>query len=99
MISADLISRIAQLQVSFLLLLKLKDYEKIQPLQHFSCLEETTAGIVKLDLLLSENQTKNTLNIPHSHLSLTFILVHHRIEQKDYRMKEFKLNTEWAHHQ
>lgn len=43
MILADLISHIAQLQVTFLVLLKLKDYEKkkkIKPLQHFSCLEE-----------------------------------------------------------
>lgn len=70
-ISADLISRTAQLQVSFLLLLKLKDYGKknltFAAFHLFG--REMTAGIVKPDLFLSENQTKNTHNISHPHLS------------------------------
>lgn len=39
---------------------------------------EATAGVVKPDLFLSENQSKNPHNILHPHSSLTFILVHHR---------------------
>lgn len=60
---------------------------------------ETTAGIVKPDLFPSEKQTRRVHNIPHPHSSLIFILVCHRIEQKHYRVKELKLNTEWAHQQ
>lgn len=75
--------------MTFLVLLKLKDYKKKN--QTFAAFllfgRKATAGIAKPDLFLSENQTKNILNIPRPHSSLTFILVHHRIEQKDYRMK------------